>query len=202
MTRTRPRREEVRADILAAATEAFERNGYAGTTLTDVAAAAGYTKGAVYSSFGGKPELFAEACSQRLERIGSDLMGRLRPVLDAGGDRDQLVERIGDALTAAAVDSPVNWQTLQNEFRAVALRDPAVDAAYQRLTQHRVAYLAELFRSQPYLARVPDDTLQTASLVLLGLVNSLALEHAAAPSQVDRATIASIFTAFLRTVLP
>ena len=43
MTRTRPRREEVRADILAAATEAVERNGYAGTTLTDVAAAAGYT---------------------------------------------------------------------------------------------------------------------------------------------------------------
>ena len=60
-TRVRPPRSEVREQIVAAAGEEFAERGYVGTSVAQVAARAGFTKGAVYSNFDGKPELFAAA---------------------------------------------------------------------------------------------------------------------------------------------
>jgi AcrR family transcriptional regulator len=54
-------RERNRAALLAAAAELLDAHGYAGTSLAAVAARAGVTTGAVYSSFGGKAELCIEA---------------------------------------------------------------------------------------------------------------------------------------------
>ncbi|RYZ30923.1 MAG: TetR family transcriptional regulator, partial [Propionibacteriaceae bacterium] len=60
-TRVRPLRSDVREQIVVAAGAEFSERGYAGTSVAQVAARAGFTKGAVYSNFGGKPELFAAA---------------------------------------------------------------------------------------------------------------------------------------------
>src|SRR3712207_724587 len=60
-TRVRPLRADVREQIVAAAGAEFAEHGYAGTSVAQVAARAGFTKGAVYSNFGGKPELFVAA---------------------------------------------------------------------------------------------------------------------------------------------
>lgn len=200
--RQRPRRADVRAAVLAAATEAFERDGYAGATLSGIAAAAGYTKGAVYSGFGAKADLFAEACKSWLASTSLDLMGRLRPVLAAGGERDELAASIAEALASAALDGPLRWQLLIDEFRAVALRDPEAAGVYRDLVRDRATFLTELFASDPYLGRLGRDALDHAALVILGLVNSFALEHAASPELVDRPTVTAVFDAFLRSVLP
>lgn len=199
---SRPKRAQVRADIVSAATSAFESAGYADTSVDAVAAAAGYTKGAVYSNFGSKPELFAEACAERLAAISADLLERVAPVLDAGGERDELVRPLAEAVVAATLDTPLRWQLLLNEFRGVALRDPAVDAAYQKLSARRVAVLVELLSSNAYLARLAPAALQRSVLVLLTLVNALALEHAAAPETVDASTVTHIVAAFFDVVLP
>ena len=61
----RPRRSDVRADILAAATRSFLTRGYRRTNVAELAAEAGYSKGAVYSNFGGKPELFGAVMNAR-----------------------------------------------------------------------------------------------------------------------------------------
>ena len=60
-TRVRPLRADVRDQVVAAAREEFAEHGFAGTSVAQVAARAGFTKGAVYSNFEGKPELFAAA---------------------------------------------------------------------------------------------------------------------------------------------
>jgi AcrR family transcriptional regulator len=54
-------RERNRAALLAAAAELLKEHGYAGTSLTAIAARAGVTTGAVYSIFGSKAELFIDA---------------------------------------------------------------------------------------------------------------------------------------------
>jgi len=61
---SRPPRDTVRSDVLAQATVAFEKEGYARASLARIAADADYTKGAIYSSFGSKAELH-EAFTQR-----------------------------------------------------------------------------------------------------------------------------------------
>ncbi len=200
--RTRALRSDVRADLIAEAIAAFERHGYAGTSLDAVASAAGYTKGAIYSNFGGKPELFGEACSQRLAAISAELLARVEPVLDAGGDRAALIGPLAEAVTSATLDTPLRWQILLNEFRAVALRDGAVDHVYKELSRRRVDGLVALLATNAYFARLRPDDLHRAALVLLTLVNALALEHAAAPRTVERSTVEAIVASFFGVVLP
>ncbi len=54
-----------RRQILAAALEVFSRQGYAGTTLDDITAAANLSKGAIYWYFESKADLFATLLGER-----------------------------------------------------------------------------------------------------------------------------------------
>ena len=54
-----------RRQILAAALEVFSRQGYAGTTLDDITAAANLSKGAIYWYFESKADLFATMLGER-----------------------------------------------------------------------------------------------------------------------------------------
>lgn len=58
MRRTKEEAEQTRRRIIAAALRVFARDGIARTNLTDVARAAGVTRGAVYWHFDGKRDLF------------------------------------------------------------------------------------------------------------------------------------------------
>jgi AcrR family transcriptional regulator len=51
------RRAQTRAQLLDAAARVYARRGFAGATLDEVAAEAGFTKGAVYGHFGSKENL-------------------------------------------------------------------------------------------------------------------------------------------------
>ena len=52
--------ERTRQALLEAAAARFSEQGYLGTTLAQVAADAGLTKGAVYANFSSKADLFLE----------------------------------------------------------------------------------------------------------------------------------------------
>ncbi|MEQ1632583.1 MAG: TetR/AcrR family transcriptional regulator [Planctomycetota bacterium] len=66
----RPRDPDLRERLIAAATETFAKNGFAGASLDAIAARAGVTKGGVYFHFDGKEELFFAVLDhwQRLRR--------------------------------------------------------------------------------------------------------------------------------------
>lgn len=55
--RLQPRAERTRLRLLEAARTAFARDGYAGATVADIAAAAGCSKGAYYFHFASKEEI-------------------------------------------------------------------------------------------------------------------------------------------------
>jgi AcrR family transcriptional regulator len=57
MTRTESQ-AQTRAELLAAAAGVFERRGYSGASIAEIAQEAGFTHGAVYSNFEGKEDLF------------------------------------------------------------------------------------------------------------------------------------------------
>ena len=58
-----------REALLAAARFWFAREGYAGTSLNDIAAEAGVTRGALYSQFADKRDLFLEVFQQVLVEL-------------------------------------------------------------------------------------------------------------------------------------
>src|SRR5262245_12987103 len=68
MRRTRAEQvEHNRASVLDAARTVFLAKGYAGATLDAIADAAGFSKGVVYSQFGGKADLFLALLELRID---------------------------------------------------------------------------------------------------------------------------------------
>ena len=60
----RKTREDARDALLTAALQTFRERGVAHTRLSDVAARAGVTRGAIYWHFKDKAELFAAVCER------------------------------------------------------------------------------------------------------------------------------------------
>ena len=113
-------RQQTRERLLDAAAEVFNRLGYHGASLEAVAEAAGYTKGAVYSNFATKGELFAALLGRFTERRVGDQVAMMERVPLA-----QLADEAGAALAQQRREEEA-WDLLQIEFWLAAMRDPAL----------------------------------------------------------------------------
>lgn len=125
-------RARTRSDLLAAAAQVFARHGYHGTSVDMVAEAAGYTKGAVYSNFASKEQLFLALMEERLE----DSLGSMHQVLDESAPEDRPAA-FGRRRHEIAQWEP-QWFLLEAEFELYAARNPDVRervAARQRETR-------------------------------------------------------------------
>lgn len=78
MPRTKQADPLARRQILAAALEVFSKQGYAGTTLDDITAAANLSKGAIYWYFESKADLFATLLGERSSIFSEILLDAAR----------------------------------------------------------------------------------------------------------------------------
>ncbi|MEN3232123.1 MULTISPECIES: TetR/AcrR family transcriptional regulator [Methylobacterium] len=98
--------EETRARLIQAARQAFATKGFAASSMDDLTAAAGLTRGALYHNFGDKKGLLQAV----VDRIDAEMAARLAVV----GER---------------AESP--WQGLLDEYRAYI--EMAVEPEIQRI---------------------------------------------------------------------
>ena len=199
----RPHRDEVKNRILVAATENFERDGYAGASLRRIASDAGFTKGAVYSNFGSKPDLFGQVCTERLASGERDVVDALSPILSSGGSPDEVMRQISEKLTEILLeDAP--WQVILAEFRALARHDEEIAEAYTKLQKQRIAQLVDLTTQYCVLDRVKsaeDANPRSLAVVVLSLVNVLALEFSVASAVIDQQVITDVIERSIRGFL-
>jgi AcrR family transcriptional regulator len=94
--------------LLAAAREMFGESGYAATSIEDVAARAGVTKGAVYHHFGGKANLFQEVY-------------------------EQVMHEVSDRVVSVFLD-PDHWRAVTEGCQLMI--DAQLDAAVRRIALH------------------------------------------------------------------
>ncbi|RIA35977.1 TetR family transcriptional regulator [Ectopseudomonas oleovorans] len=80
--RTRAEMEETRALLLATARKVFTERGYADTSMDDLTAQAGLTRGALYHHFGDKKGLLAAVVQQ----IDAEMDTRLQAISDNADD--------------------------------------------------------------------------------------------------------------------
>lgn len=178
--RRRPPRAETRARLLDAAAEVFAARGFRDASLEEVAEAAGFSKGAVYSNFSGKDELFYALMTERItERVGSAAQG-----IEEEGDAGAQAVEVGRRLTEKLAEQP-DWHLLFIEFWARAVRDPELRAEFARRRRPVRIPIAELIeRATGDLALelpVPADDL---AIAVLALSNGLAIERLADPESV------------------
>ncbi len=112
-----------RRRLLDAATGAFTVAGFHGVSVGAVAAAAGYSTGAVYSNFANKEELFLAVLDRKIERHVAELEAATTPATDT---REALAAVA--ALFAARLDRELDWNLSLVEFVLHARRDPALAA--------------------------------------------------------------------------
>ncbi len=180
----RPGRAAVRRRLLDAAVHVFAERGYAGANLDQVAAAAGLTKGAIYSNFESKDDLFfAMMEDQVLRRVEA-----IRATLEAsaGAPREQrTLHDIGRLLTEAFTQQR-EWRLVFLDFWRRAIQD---DDARARFVAHRRALRAAIADSvEQVLGRAPDLgglTIDDIVTVVLALSNGLAIEQYADPDVVS-----------------
>jgi AcrR family transcriptional regulator len=160
-TRRDEQRARTRQELLEAAGAVFARNGYHAASVDDVAEAAGYTKGAVYSNFRSKEELFLGLLDQRIDRTVEQLEVAL--LSRAPEERPQLLGEMRDTMGALDRD----WFLLQAEFQLYAARNAEVRervADRQRRTRERIS---DLVRSTLDELGVSDPGLPVEELAQL-----------------------------------
>jgi AcrR family transcriptional regulator len=121
--RTAPTREDrrnrTRAELIAVADRRFSADGYHATSLDAVADEAGFTKGAVYSNFSSKEDLFFAVYEQRVERT----VDHAREVIDAAPTAEgALLELVAES--SARRDRDDGWLAVFLEFWTFVLRHP------------------------------------------------------------------------------
>lgn len=186
--RTRPRRAEVRRQVLEAALTVFAQHGFDGASMDDVASAAGFTKGALYSNFAGKDDLFLALMDQQVSR-------RVELIADLTDPASTNPDAIGHALTTAALNDR-DWQLLFLEYWARAVRDATIRERFladrRRLRQHITDAAQQLLDQTERTSVVPVEQL---TIVLLALSNGLAVEGLIDPDDVSGDIFATILTA-------
>ncbi|XVV16328.1 TetR/AcrR family transcriptional regulator [Actinoplanes sp. CA-131856] len=185
--RRRPRREDVRRDLLTAAAEEFRLSGYGGTRLEAIAARAGYTKGAVYSNFGSKQELFAELLDEQVTAL---IATSVEQISTARADDVAL------RLARLSLDEE-RWHVLIAEFAVQATTDPGVAEVYLASRHRLVTALAELLRDNATHLGVTGDPWSIAFLIL-STTNVLGVHGVIEPGALPLERRVELFSALLR----
>jgi AcrR family transcriptional regulator len=142
------RRELTRTALVEAAADVFARRGFHAASLDEIAEAAGFTRGAIYSNFGGKEDLLIAVLDLHTERQ----LGAFAAAIDraAGGSAE---ERSAAAASVwAALQRESNLPALSLEMRLYALRNPEFRrrlAASERGHQEQIArFIEEVARAE------------------------------------------------------
>jgi AcrR family transcriptional regulator len=120
------RREQTRARLLEAAHEVFGEVGMDAASVETICERAGFTRGAFYSNFESKDELFLALISQLAEEKLQDVADRVQALgPDAAIDLAGLVHRVVDVSVGQQMEPQ-----LISEIRTQALRDPRLATAF------------------------------------------------------------------------
>lgn len=178
-TRRLPR-QETRRRITDAAAEVFAEQGYDAATLDDVAAAAGFSKGAVYSNFRDKEELFLSLMRERIEQR-VDMVRAATEELGSVQDQTSSAGGVLEDLLGAQPD----WHLLFIEFWARAVRDPELRRQLAEQRRPMRELIAKFFDEQAErLGLEPPAPSEQLAVIVLALSNGLAIEQLADPDSV------------------
>jgi AcrR family transcriptional regulator len=182
-----------REKLLASASEVVARDGYSGATIERIAEEAGFSKGAFYSNFTNKEDIFL----QLLER-------------NAGGDIVELTEKLGGIEKPEAVIDTLcawanhrardkRWGPLAIDLLRIARRDNTLEDRHLRIFREQWEGLGRLLSDKLF----PHGGSAISPLHVGGIVLELvygglsSFMNEKAPGQMVKAVLTSMHEAHL-----
>ncbi|MEU7028317.1 helix-turn-helix domain-containing protein [Streptomyces sp. NPDC046275] len=193
------RRPHTRAALLRAALETFAEHGFHAASIEQICERAGFTRGAYYSNFAGKDELFLALFDEHGERI----VRRLAERIDALPPEDYTLERLA-ALASRVEPDERDWYLVSTEFTLHAIRDRQ---AARALAAHDARLRAEIARGIELVVRrsgreLTVDADRFARLVVAlregGLAQSYVEPDALPPGTLEREFLAPLLASVTR----
>jgi AcrR family transcriptional regulator len=173
------RQARTREELVDAAERLFTTNGFNATSVDAVADAAGFTKGAVYSNFESKEDLFFAVYERRIDRRVAEIEATL-----ASGET--AYEGLARLITELEGRHDDGWLAVFFEFWAHVLRHPELRGRFAE--QHRRAmepFAAALERNAAERGEhLPEDPMKLAT-ARLAAQTGLQLERLTQPELVD-----------------
>jgi AcrR family transcriptional regulator len=193
------RRQQTRDYLLQAAAQVFAERGFHAASLDEVAAAAGFTKGAVYSNFKNKEDLFLALLADIQQRE----MDALHATIDASDvpPEDRLldfVHLIRDEVAAVGT----HWDVLFQEFILYAMRN---EAAREKLAEFDVATIekvaALIGEEQAREGVATPEPLDHVARIISALFRGISIMRAIDPDAVDEAFLESVMAFLTRGLI-
>jgi AcrR family transcriptional regulator len=178
------RREQTRQELVSAAEACFVSRGFHASSVDEVAERAGYTKGAVYSNFASKEDLFFAVYERRVEQVLTEVVPDLRQLGP---------ERAFDELAAGALhrrDPDDGWRAVFFEFWAHVVRHPELRERFAAIHARFLEPLAGAVRALAEdrgLALPADLNADQVAVAWYAMEVGLNLERLSQPQTVDRA---------------
>jgi AcrR family transcriptional regulator len=176
------RREQTRQELISAAEACFVTRGFHATSVDQVAERAGYTKGAVYSNFAAKEDLFFAVYERRVEHALTEV---------APGLRQAGPEHAIDWLATTTIerrDRDDGWLAVFFEFWGHVVRHPELRERFAAIHARFLELLAEAVRQLAEdrgLALPADVTASQVALAWNAMEVGLGLERLTQPKTVD-----------------
>jgi AcrR family transcriptional regulator len=187
------RQEHTRRRLLESAGNVFARRGLTQASVDEVAADAGFTKGAVYANFGSKEELFLEMLDVRFARRLEDMDRAL-----STDEPPEVQARVAGRDFIDFLSSDPDWQRLFFEAALHASRDDAFRVKLQEHYAQMRAKMAALLEARSaaggFDPGVPFDQLAT---MVFAMANGIGFEQFVEPDAVPGdmfSTMLELFT--------
>jgi AcrR family transcriptional regulator len=161
-----------RGQLIEVATRLFAENGYEGTSIEAVLAAAGVSRGALYHHFAGKEALFEAVVAAVTDRVTAELMEAI------AGCTDPV-----DAMRTAALA----WIGLAGDpvIQRVVLVDAPSVLGWERWRTmddgQTLGYMKAMLQAVSDSGRVPSGLVEPFSHMILAALDEFALVVARAP---------------------
>jgi AcrR family transcriptional regulator len=187
-------RENTRGCLVKAAAKVFSHRGYEKASLDEVAEEAGFTKGAVYSNFKGKEDLFLATIDAHFE----ERLAAIKRVMAEEPDEQGTAHAAGMEFMRKLNADP-EYFALFFEFWAYAQRNPSVKRKFLPRVQRFRTALAEVFevKSDTSGLELPIPTEQLASM-LVAMAAGVAMERELDPKAVPDDMYALMLQFFFR----
>jgi AcrR family transcriptional regulator len=187
-----PRAEQVatnRRQLLAAAHDVFRELGYARASLDEIADRAGFTKGAVYSHFRSKADLFLSLLEERIEQRAAWQREQATAPMTAS----EIATLVRHVITVSRADP--RWRLAVLEFRVVAARDEELNARYAAAHCKSVEALVETVRAMfAAVGTQPRLPLEHLGAIAFALDNGGFLEDVAIGGSMPVERVAALFS--------
>jgi AcrR family transcriptional regulator len=189
---------EARDELLAAALQVFARRGYGQAGVDEIAAAAGYSKGALYWHFTGKEDLLQALLEERIDAPMRELVALLE---SAPPERDMSVE--ASRQFARQLEGQRDAVLLEREYWSLAIRDPELRARYaERHTELRNGLAAALeararHLGTPGLSMPAEDVARVVMSIIGGLTVDELVEPGSVAPELLGETLALIYAGLL-----